>query len=55
MVIVSDGIHNITDGLAVGAAFGESIIFGIAQSVAVACQELPSELGFILISLLFYY
>jgi zinc transporter ZupT len=45
MIIIGDGIHNVADGLAIGAAFTESIIFGISQSIAIACQELPSELG----------
>lgn len=45
MIIIGDGIHNVTDGLAIGAAFSDSILVGVAQSVAVAFQELPSELG----------
>ena len=45
VIIIGDGIHNIADGLAIGAAFSDSIILGIAQAIAVACQEFPSELG----------
>lgn len=45
MIIIGDGIHNIADGLAIGASFADSIIVGVAQSIAIACQELPSELG----------
>jgi zinc transporter ZupT len=45
MIIIGDGIHNIADGLAIGAAFADNIVVGIAQSVAIAFQELPSELG----------
>ena len=47
MIIIGDGIHNIADGLAIGAAFAENTLFGVAQSIAIACQELPSELGII--------
>jgi zinc transporter ZupT len=47
MIIIGDAIHNIADGLAIGAAFAENIIFGVAQAIAIACQELPSELGMI--------
>ncbi|UJR27379.1 hypothetical protein I4U23_008669 [Adineta vaga] len=45
MIIIGDGIHNIADGLAIGAAFSDSIILGVAQAIAVGCQEFPSELG----------
>ncbi|CAF1157901.1 unnamed protein product [Adineta ricciae] len=45
VIIIGDGIHNIADGLAIGAAFSDSIILGIAQAIAVGCQEFPSELG----------
>jgi zinc transporter ZupT len=50
MIIIGDGIHNVADGLAIGAAFAENIIFGVSQSIAIACQEFPSELG-----LIYYY
>ncbi|KAK3099669.1 hypothetical protein FSP39_007779, partial [Pinctada imbricata] len=45
MVILGDGIHNFTDGLAIGAAFTNSITGGISTSVAVFCHELPHEIG----------
>lgn len=45
MIIMSDGIHNFTDGLAIGAAFGADFVAGIATSVAVFTHELPHELG----------
>lgn len=45
MVIFGDGIHNIADGLAIGAAFAEGYTSGLSTSVAVLCHELPHEIG----------
>ncbi|EDW70333.1 zinc transporter ZIP5 isoform X1 [Drosophila virilis] len=45
MVIIGDGLHNLTDGLAIGAAFGSDPVTGFATAVAVLCHELPHELG----------
>ncbi|RTG81892.1 solute carrier family 39 (zinc transporter), member 10 [Schistosoma bovis] len=45
MVIMGDGLHNFTDGMAIGAAFAQSISGGLSTSVAVFCHELPHELG----------
>lgn len=45
MVITGDGLHNFTDGLAMGAAFRQDVITGIATAVAVLSHELPHELG----------
>lgn len=45
MVILGDGLHNITDGLAIGAAFALDPITGMATALAVLCHELPHELG----------
>ncbi|WAR05577.1 S39AA-like protein [Mya arenaria] len=36
MVILGDGIHNFSDGLAIGAAFANSITGGFSTSIAVA-------------------
>ncbi|EUB58781.1 Zinc transporter ZIP10 [Echinococcus granulosus] len=45
MVIMGDGLHNFTDGMAIGVAFADSIAGGISTTVAVFCHELPHELG----------
>ncbi|THD28422.1 Zinc transporter foi [Fasciola hepatica] len=45
MVIMGDGLHNFTDGMAIGAAFAQSISGGLSTAVAVFCHELPHELG----------
>lgn len=45
MIIMGDGLHNFTDGMAIGAAFSENIAGGFSTSLAVFCHELPHELG----------
>uniref|UniRef100_A0A1Q3G562 Putative zinc transporter n=1 Tax=Culex tarsalis TaxID=7177 RepID=A0A1Q3G562_CULTA len=45
MVILGDGLHNVTDGLAIGAAFAADPVTGMATSLAILCHELPHELG----------
>ena len=42
---MGDGVHNFTDGMAIGAAFATSITAGFSTSIAVFCHELPHELG----------
>ncbi|KAH8379132.1 hypothetical protein KR009_003208 [Drosophila setifemur] len=45
MIIMGDGLHNFTDGMAIGAAFADNIAGGFSTSLAVFCHELPHELG----------
>lgn len=45
MVVLGDGLHNLTDGLAIGAAFSGGLAPGFATAVAVFTHELPHELG----------
>ncbi|KAM8794103.1 zinc transporter ZIP5 [Eudromia elegans] len=45
MVVLGDGIHNLMDGVAIGAAFSRSAAGGLSTALAVLCHELPHELG----------
>lgn len=45
MVIMGDGLHNFTDGMAIGAAFSSSITGGLSTALAVFFHEVPHELG----------
>jgi len=44
-MVAGDLLHNIIDGIAIGAAFLVSVPTGIAAIVAVSLHEIPKELG----------
>jgi zinc and cadmium transporter len=43
--LVGDAIHNLVDGLVIGASYLVSIEVGIATTIAVILHELPQEFG----------
>lgn len=45
LIIVGDSIHNLLDGIAIGAAFLISVPTGIVTAIAVAAHEIPQEIG----------
>ena len=45
VVVVADGIHNITDGLSIGAAFSTSNSLGLSTALASGFHEIPQEIA----------
>jgi zinc and cadmium transporter len=45
LVIVGDSLHNLLDGVAIGAAFLIGAPTGIVTTIAVAAHEIPQEIG----------
>jgi zinc and cadmium transporter len=45
MNLVGDGLHNLIDGLVIGAAYLLSIPVGLATPLAVIMHEIPQEVG----------
>ena len=45
MIIIGDGFHNFTDGLAIAAAFVTDYRLGVVTAIAIIAHELPHELG----------
>ncbi len=43
--LVSDGLHNLIDGVLIGASYLVSVQVGLATTLAVALHELPQEIG----------
>ena len=45
LILFADGVHNLIDGLAVGAAFLVNPAVGVSTLIAVVAHEIPQELG----------
>ena len=45
MILFGDGMHNLIDGLVIGAAFMVNVETGIIATIAVILHELPQEIG----------
>ena len=45
LVLFSDGVHNLIDGIIIGVSFIASIPVGIATTIAVILHEIPQEIG----------
>ncbi len=45
LILVSDSIHNLVDGLIIGGSFLVDFSLGVATTFAVAAHEIPQELG----------
>ncbi len=45
LILIGDGIHNLVDGVLIGAAFLTDVHLGIVTSLAVVAHEIPQEVG----------
>jgi zinc and cadmium transporter len=45
MNLFADGVHNMIDGMIIGASYSVSLRVGIASTTAVIFHEIPHELG----------
>jgi zinc and cadmium transporter len=45
LILISDGAHNLIDGILIGASYMISIEVGIATTIAVILHEIPQEIG----------
>ena len=43
--LIADFIHNLTDGMAIGAGFNKNIKIGISLSLSIFFHEIPHEIG----------
>jgi zinc and cadmium transporter len=45
MNLVADGLHNLIDGMLIGASYLVSLRVGVATTIAVVLHEIPHEIG----------
>jgi zinc and cadmium transporter len=45
IVTIGDSVHNFMDGIAMAAAFSNSVTLGIGTTIAIFAHELPQEVG----------
>ncbi len=45
MNLIGDGLHNVIDGVIIGASYAIDIPIGIATTIAVVLHEIPQEIG----------
>lgn len=45
LIVIGDTLHNLIDGLAIGAAFLVNPATGVITAIAVAAHEIPQEIG----------
>jgi zinc and cadmium transporter len=45
LILIADGLHNFSDGLAIGAAFTVDTELGLVTWLVLAAHEIPQELG----------
>ena len=45
LIIIGDGVHNLADGIALGAAISQSLSLGLSTMFALIFHELPHEFG----------
>lgn len=45
LVVIGDSVHNLLDGVAIGAAFLIDVPTGVVTTIAVAAHEIPQEIG----------
>jgi len=45
MNLVADGLHNLIDGILIGASYLAGVSVGLATTIAVVLHEIPQEMG----------
>jgi zinc and cadmium transporter len=43
--LMGDGVHNLIDGIIIGASFAVNVKFGIVTTIAIILHEIPQEIG----------